>query len=135
MVASLASGLAVVRALLSEEDIATRKIQPGEVIEFRSASNPGRLLHGRITRVAPAGRREFDQSFTKFLDPADYAVNPATGLSNRSQFEVEAALDVDSDVWLIRAGMTGHLRMRGGPESLGVRMMRKAQTFIRRLTS
>lgn len=134
-VAAVASGKSVVHALLTEEDIAATQPVAGERIEFRSASNPSVVLVGRITRVAPAGRREFDQSFTRFLDPSDYAVNPATGLSNRSQFEIEAELDISPDATQPRSGMTGHLRLQGPPESIGVRLIRKTQTFIRRLTS
>lgn len=134
-VATVAAGARVVRALLTEEDIAAARPEPGQRIQFRSASNPGRLLHGAITRVAPAGRREFDQEFTKFLDPADYAVNPATGLCNRSQFEIEAVLDSTDEGLPALDGMTGHLRLPSAPESIGVRLLRKTQTFIRRLTS
>jgi hypothetical protein len=134
-VGSVAVGASVVRALLTEEDIASTQPVAGEAIEFRSASNPSRVLRGHITRVAPAGSRDFDQSFTRFLDPADYSVNPATGQSNRSQFEVEAQLEKELTGSSLREGMTGHLRLVGAPESIGIRLLRKTKTFIRRLTS
>lgn len=133
-VATVTGGAAVVRALLSEEQLVEARPAAGTRVKFRSASSPGETLGGEVLRVVPAARRELDQGFAAHLDPADYAVNPATGRAARGQFELEVRLD-DARAAALRHGSTGQLRLEGATEPLGVSLLRKTLTFVRRLTN
>jgi len=131
---TVVGGATVIRALLSEEEIAATRPEIGARVEFRSHAMPGRLVIGYVTRLAPAGRREFDHAFANFLDPADYAVQPSTGRATRSQFEIEVRLDEPIEARTLQ-GLTGRLRLEGLPEPLGRRIVRKARTFLNTLSS
>ncbi len=134
-IGTLVAGDRIVRALLSEEELVAVRTQPGSSVEFRSKADPRDVWHGQVTRVIPAGRREFDQPFTAHLDPADYSVNPATGRAMRSQFEVEVVLREASSKDGLPHRLTGALRFKGKSEPLGVSLLRKGLTFLRSLTS
>lgn len=134
-VASLVAGATVVRALLSEEDLVSSRARPGSPTEFRSKAQPGQTWRGEVKRIIPAGRREFDQPFAAHLDPAEYSVNPMTGQATRSQFELEVILDEAEAALALPHGMTGSLRFEGQSEPLGLSLMRRSLTFVRRLTN
>lgn len=133
--ATVVGGRSVVRALLTEEDIAATRPSPGQAVEFRSLASPDELVMGRVLHVAPAGRREFDQSFAQFLDPVDYSVNPATGMAARSLFEIEVEVDATQSNSSVVQGLRGKLRIPAAAEPLGARLLRKARTFLLRLTN
>lgn len=130
---TVVGGATVVRALLSEEELAATRPEPGTRVEFRSHALPGRLVVGYVTRLAPAGRHEFDHTFAGFLDPADYAVQPGTGRATRSQFEIEVRLDEPVEARTLQ-GLTGKLRLEGVSEPIGQRLVRKVRTFLRSLS-
>jgi len=134
-VASIVAGAPVVRALLTEEDVAAARPEPGTRVEFRTLAQPDRLLEGTVRRVVPSGRRQLDQPFARHLDPADYAVNPMTGKATRSQFEVEIELDDADDSVCLARGLTGKLRFEGSEEPMGLLLLRRMLTFMHRLVS
>ncbi|MFT7671134.1 MAG: putative peptide zinc metalloprotease protein [Planctomycetota bacterium] len=134
-IASLASGYTVVRALMSEEQLVASGARPGSLAEFRATADRSKVWQGIVGRILPAGKRELNQSFAASLDPAEYGVNPLTGLAPRSQFEVEIRLLGGAEVDTLPRGLTGHLRFLGEPEPLGLAIIRKSLTFLRRLTS
>ncbi len=134
-VASLVAGETVVRTLLSEEQIVAIRPKLGTLVEFRSKADPSKTWQGEVRRIIPAGRREFDQPFTSQLDPADYSVNPSTGCATRSQFELEVGLIEAGSPGELPHRLTGNLRFKGKPEPLGLTLLRKSLTFLRRLTS
>lgn len=134
LVASIVSGTPVVHTLLSEEELVAADPAVGTPVEFRTAAQPGRVIQGRVRRVVPTGRREFDQRFALHLDPASYAVNPTTGKATRSQFEVEVELVEPDGELLLSRGLTGKLRLAGETAPIGLWMWRRALTFANRLT-
>lgn len=132
--AIIASGARIVRALLTEEDLAACQPKVGQTVEFRSVGLPNQVLHGVISRVTPAGTRELDPLFKEHLDLTHFSLNPATGLTARSHFEIEVTLDAEVPSTL-RRGMTGILRLPGATEPFGKKILRKALLFADRLAS
>jgi putative peptide zinc metalloprotease protein len=134
-IGTLVAGATIVRALLSEEELVAVRTSPGSPVEFRSHADAGRIWKGQVRRVIPGGSRDFDQAFAAHLDPADYSVNPATGRTTRSQFEVEVILLEASTPGQLPHRLSGSLRFKGVSEPLGVALWRKSLTFLRSLTS
>lgn len=133
-VALIASGPRIVRALLTEEDLAACRPKVGQQVEFRPVGMPGQVMQGVISRVTPAGTRELDALFKEHLDLTHFSLNPATGLTARSHFEIEVTLDSDAPE-VLRRGMTGILRLPGATEPFGKKILRKALLFADRLAS
>ena len=133
-IGTLVAGETVVRALLSEEELVAVQSAVGSPVEFRTHADSSKVWAGKVRRVIPAGRREFDQPFAAYLDPADYSVNPSTGRAMRSQFEVEVLLLEAGSPGKLPHRLTGSLRFEGASEPLGVSILRKSLTFLRSLT-
>lgn len=130
--ATLTQGRPRVRALLTEDDVASARPAVGMRIEFRTEGGPDQTLRGTIERIAPAGTRRLDETFLEHLDPAQFALHPITQEASRQQFEVEVELEPGAPAQLMH-GMSGRLRLEGRAEPVGRWMYRKVLLFADQL--
>ncbi len=131
-VATVLGGPTVVRALLTEEGVAAARPQIGQRVEFRSRSDPSRVLSGTILRAKPAGMRKLDERYRAHLNLSAFAINPLSGEMQRSQFEFEVVLHEAEDARLLW-GMTGRLRLPGERLTIATIVLRKVLVFADRL--
>ena len=131
-IATLADGLPLVRALLTESDLADADPQVGMQVEFRAHSDPQKVWVGTVRRIVPTGTRQLDETFLDHLDTSELALHPVTGEASRSHFEVEIALE-KSALGPLSHGMTGRLWMPGRSEPLSAVLFRKLVAFVDRV--
>ncbi len=130
VLARVAVGDPLVRALLSESQMSVIAPKVGDSIEFRIAGSPHKSLKGAIQRIVPAGTRSVGEDYLNHLNLDDFAMNPLTGKAGKSLFELEVALDEEAP--LLR-GATGWLRFPTTRTALGLVAWRKLLVFLRRL--
>lgn len=130
-VALVVSGDWQVRALLTEEQMAAAKPRPGQAVEFRAQAEPGRLLRGVVSNVAPSGHRQIRFPQLTNGGGGSVVVDPATQEATQAYFEVVLSLPPDGD--RLRHGMTGDIRLPAGAEPLATRGIRRLQRFIDKL--
>lgn len=132
-VATISRGIPVVRALLTEEDVAATLPSAGDEVQFRSYDDPTKVYNGFIRRISPTGSRELHRDIMEHVDLAEFALNPTTNKASRSQFELEVSLEPDA--WLhLKHGMTGRVRIVGEAETLARVWYRKLITLLNRLS-
>jgi multidrug resistance efflux pump len=101
--ATVAGSTLVVRASLTEHELADAGPLAGQRVEFRSRCDPGRTWAGRIERIAhDSGELEHA----------------------RRRFEVEVTLDESADLDSRIHGATGELLLSGRYEPVGLRTWR-----------
>ncbi len=131
-VATISRGVPRIRALLTEEHVASTLPDIGTEVQFRSYDDPTRVYNGVIHRINPAGSRELHRDIMDHVDLAEFALNPATQRASRAQFELEVTLETDAWVHL-RHGMTGRVRIIGESETFAAVWYRKLITLVNRL--
>ena len=102
------AGRWAVRAFLTEEEVARTSPSEGHSIEFRSTADPSCSLKGFVVRVTPANLQSAPVQQLTASGGGPISVDPATGRSADTRFEVVAVLD-DAGAQNIRHGMTGRL--------------------------
>ena len=130
----LAAGPPRVRALCSQEDWSRCVPRVGDVIGFRSAADPGRILHGTIERVVARGEHDLARSLAPLTDAGggDVALDPRTRHAHRAQFELVVALDAPHGADL-PIGLTGVLRLDAPHERWAAELWRRSVLFVQRL--
>ncbi len=133
-VATIVSGAWQVRAILTEDDVASAAPTTGDRVEFRAPGLPGQTLSGRILRVAPMGSRMVEIPTLTHLGGGDIAVDLITGHAAQPYFEVVVEFDADDDLRLLH-GMTGYVCLDGGYESIGKVLSRRVVKFWKKLSA
>lgn len=131
-VATIASGGWLVRAVLTEADIAGAKPKPGDHVQFRAYGLAGAAASGTIVRVAPTGSRHLDIPSLTHLAGGKIAVSERTHDAAQPYFEIVAKLDKNAAPHVLY-GMTGFLYLEGSHEPIGTALTRHAVKFWNKL--
>ncbi|HKB03015.1 MAG TPA: PqqD family peptide modification chaperone [Gemmataceae bacterium] len=100
-------GALEVEIAMAEQDVG--RIQPGQPVELRARALPLEVVHGHVTRVAPAATRA--------------ETGPASGAAAPARGEVAGTVTVycqpDAGGPDLRPGLTGHARVSCGKRPVG----------------
>ncbi len=131
-VATIVAGRWEVRAILTEEQITRTHAQVGDNVEFRPARDPGQVLRGVISRIAPSGYKGI--SLTQLTDQGggEVTVNPDTGDAAEPYFEMTVDLyDASQDT--LKFGATGTVRIAADAEPVAGSVARRLMRFWNKL--
>lgn len=128
-IATIAAGPWQVRTLLTDEQLAAAAPRIGDLAEFRSDHRPEVTLHGQIRRVRPVGSRAIALLPLTQVGGGDIVVD-ADGAAQQPYFELVVELDAVGQPGLLRHNMTGHVRLPGQSEPLGLHILRRAMRFV-----
>lgn len=91
-VAKLVSGKTIVRAWLDEGQLHTANIKPGATVSVRMADRASKNYRGTILSVAPANAAEFEDLSLTTSGEGDILIDPLTGLTSKSLFQLQIAV-------------------------------------------
>lgn len=91
-VAKLVSGKTIVRAWLDEGQLHAANLKTGTSVSVRLADRASRNLRGTILSVAPASAAEFEDFSLTTKGEGDILVDPSTGTTTESLFQVRIAV-------------------------------------------
>jgi putative peptide zinc metalloprotease protein len=131
-IAMIVSGAWQIRTILSEEQIAATRPQPGDKVQFRAAAAVSRTIEGRIEKVSPAGSKTVRDLALTHLGGGDIAVDPSTHAAAEPYFEITINLQ-DAAVPELQYGMTGSVRLPAVAEPVGVTVTRRLVRFVNKL--
>ena len=116
----LASGGPVATLVLDQHAFARLRGGAGSEIELRSWADPGRVLHGTIDSIAPAGSTRLRSAALGVSGGGTIPVSPATGRTEESTVEVRVRLE-GPDAAKLPRGSRIDARLPAEPESYGRR--------------
>jgi multidrug resistance efflux pump len=131
-IAVVGEGRWEVRALFTEDQVATAHPEVGQTVAVRVAAFAERTLAGTVTRITPGGLRHIAEQPLTHLGGGRIVVDPSTSLAEQTFFEVRIALTDDALPGL-RHDMTCEVCFRGDPTTLGTSLVRRFLRFANKL--
>ncbi|HOW69696.1 MAG TPA: HlyD family efflux transporter periplasmic adaptor subunit [Phycisphaerae bacterium] len=128
-IATIVSGAAEVRALVSEDDVFAVRPRVGQAVECRVASESDRTITGVIERVSAAGDRRIELPTLTHVAGGDIAVSADSGEAMQPYFLLVVRLAHD-DTLALRHGMTATICLPARRESIGIHLYRRVSRFI-----
>ncbi len=134
VVATIAAGAPIVKALVTGEEMAAPDALLDRRVECRSAANPDRLERGTIIGVAPIGSRAVDIEPLTHLAGGRIVIDERTGEAERAYFEITVLLD-DVTIPARRSGETFLVRLPSQGRRLGDAIYRRLLNFRNRISA
>jgi len=131
-VATITSGAWLVRAVLTESDVAGARPKPGDAVQFRAYGLDGAIASGTIVRVAPMGSRQMEIPSLTHVAGGKIAVDEQTLEATQPYFEIIAELTAEPSAHVLY-GMTGYLFLEGTYEPVGKVLSRRIVKFWNKL--
>jgi len=128
-VATVGSGPWVVKLLATAETMNSSRPIVGQDVSVRLKSQPGRLLRGKIVRIAELGNRIVEDTALTHLAGGNITVNPATNEAQENFFEIDVQPEPSQDTKFLH-GMTAEVRMNRRVEFVGKEIYRRIAKFI-----
>ncbi len=128
-IAAIVSGAWQVRAILTENEIATARPEVGDTVEIRTITSPDRVIQGIITRVAPTGSRTIHKEALTHTGGGDIAVLEKNSRAQQPYFEITVEA-IEAESYKHIYGVVCNLRMRADSETIGTSLVRRFFRFL-----
>ncbi len=131
-IGTIISGNWMVKAYLTDEEIASSQPQVGQKVEYKCKTVDSPTLKGKIIKIAPAGSHSLDMPALTNLADGNIEVDLDSSETKIPYFEVVIALE-EGDFDKLRYGMTGEIKLRSTAQALGLTLTQKIMRFTNKL--